>query len=124
MRLNQSKRRNNKKKADKDALEKLDNYGVASVAIWNGERVTIENRELLEEIRLADDPVEKVSSLGVGDFADAGMEGLEDPLKEGPMTRFIKKYRERLASLLSKDSPEKDLTERKISEKNSPEQDV
>ena len=66
MRLNQSKRRRKKGNAkDKGARlseEKLDPTPVASVAIWNGERVSIENRELLEEIRQAEDPVEKVSA--------------------------------------------------------------
>ncbi len=102
MRLNQSKRRRKKGNAkDKGARlseEKLDPTPVASVAIWNGERVSIENRELLEEIRQAEDPVEKVSALSISDFIKAGMGGLKNPLKEGPMARFIKKYRDKVST--------------------------
>lgn len=101
MRLNQSKRRRKKRRSKKDESDgklldqEKEAATVASVAIWNGERVTIENRELLEEIRQADDPVEKVSSLNIADFIKAGMGSLKNPLKEGPMANFIKKYRER-----------------------------
>ena len=103
MRINQSKRgkKNAKSKAvDKGArLSERDNETatVASVAIWNGERVSIENRELLEEIRQAEDSVETVTALSLGDFIKAGMDTLKNPLKEGPMARFIKKYRERIS---------------------------
>lgn len=104
MKLRQSNRRKGKKEPDKGAQQ--EKAPVASVAIWNGERVTIENRELLEEIRQADNPVEKVSSMNIMDFVRAGMDTLRNPFREGPMSSFIAKYRDRLSSNPKNDSPE------------------